>query len=450
MEEEMKILRMRRTFPKKTTVNNNSKPKMERWKRDHRKYVQSTFSEKDNSDDCNNNEVGVKLKLQNKNKKTKKAKKKTISVKKNATKQSKESLRAKECDFDTNASTENDRSVTWISNDDQTSDRRRLFAANRSNSPKKRLPSTSDEEKNNSLNNIRKSGIKTKSDKSAFTNNVAQDTDKHSFDEKKVELAEPRKSTREVMTSPVHEHEAVDLDNTGFREELAKIPLGKAKQLQERLGKKLFDKAFFAEDSSPKLNKKSAQRTFVRENPKRPREVSSKIPVSKFRNVFENEKIERPIFDPRFDDRCGEFNSYIYHNNYGFLDEIRQREKKILIKELKNATEEGNVNRNRLKEALKKMENQEKTQADVNRRKEIIREIRHENNERMRQGLPPIFKTRAQIRELIWRKKYDELKGGKKLEKYLRRKTKKKDKRYGISGSVSHQNENEAVSFFGD
>uniref|UniRef100_A0A183H5B1 rRNA biogenesis protein RRP36 n=1 Tax=Onchocerca flexuosa TaxID=387005 RepID=A0A183H5B1_9BILA len=177
-----------------------------------------------------------------------------------------------------------------------------------------------------------------------------------------------------------------------------------------------------------------------RENPKRPHEVSSKIPVSKFRNVFANEKLERPIFDPRFDNRCGEFNDYIYRNNYSFLNEIRQREKKILMEELKNVTEE-NINRNRLKEALRKMKNQEKTQADVNRRKEIIREIRHENNERMCQGLPPIFKTRAQIRELLWRKKYDELKGGKKLEKYLRRKTKKQDKLFDINASVSCNDE---------
>lgn len=56
----------------------------------------------------------------------------------------------------------------------------------------------------------------------------------------------------------------------------------------------------------------------------------------------------------------------------------------------------------------------------------------------------------AQIRELIWRKKYDELKGGKKLEKYLRRKMKKQDKRCGISGSVIHQNEKEVLSYSSD
>ncbi|VBB31748.1 unnamed protein product [Acanthocheilonema viteae] len=383
------------------------------------------------------------------NKKTKKGKKQAIPIEKNAAKQSEDSLLVGKCDF-TYASAKNNEAITCISDDDQTIDRREFFGGNRSYGRKKWLSSISDEEKSNNPSNVRRSVMKTKDDKFAFANITAQNSDKHCLDEKKVEPRVSRKSSHRVMTSPIQENDDANLESTGFRKEIAKIPLGKAKQLQERLGTKLFDKAFFVENSSSNSNRKSSQRTFVRENPKRPREVSSKIPVSKFRNAFENEKLKRPVFDPRFDDRCGEFNNYIYQNNYSFLNEIRQREKKILIRELKNATEEGAVNRTRLKEALRKMKNQEKTQADVNRRKEVIREIRHENNERMRQGLSPIFKTRAQIRELIWRKKYDELKGGKRLEKYLRRKTKKQDKRYGINKSVNHENENEVATYCDD
>lgn len=54
---------MQRTFPKKTTVNNNSKSKKGRWKRDRQKYVQPIFDENDN-DECNNDEIEVKLKQQ--------------------------------------------------------------------------------------------------------------------------------------------------------------------------------------------------------------------------------------------------------------------------------------------------------------------------------------------------------------------------------------------------
>ncbi|VDK79838.1 unnamed protein product [Onchocerca ochengi] len=419
---------MRRTFPKKSIVNNNSNSKKGRRKKGYQKYIQSVFDE-DNTD-CNNDEIEVELKRQPKNRKTNKAKKKDF-IEKNAEKQSEESWLAKESDFNTYVSEESDGLVTWNSDDNQ---------RNRSNGRKEQLSSICSERKSEiSFGNVRKSEMKMKDDISP-TNNIEQESDRHSSDEKQPRLTGPKKSIHSIAAS-AKKHEKANFDNTEFREEIAKVPLGKAKQLQERLGKKLFDRAFFVDDPSSNLSKKPARRTFVRENPKRPHEVSSKIPVSKFRNVFANEKLERPIFDPRFDNRCGEFNDYIYCNNYSFLNEIRQREKKILMEELKNVTEEGDINRNRLKEALRKMKNQEKTQADVNRRKEIIREIRLENNERMCQGLPPIFKTRAQIRELVWRKKYDELKGGKKLEKYLRRKTKKQDKRHGISGSISCNDE---------
>ncbi|KAM3717680.1 Ribosomal RNA processing protein [Dirofilaria immitis] len=410
-------------------------------KKGYQKYIQSVFDES-NDDDDDNDEIGVNLK-QFKNRKTKKAKKQRVFVEKNAANQPKESLLSKECNSDTYFSAENDGFVTLNSNDDQSSNKKRIcnFNRNRSDSREEELSSISNGRKNNiDFNKLQKSEIEMKDGKLSSTNSIEQEEfDRYSLDEKQTESI--KKPIQNITISPAKKHEKADFDDEGFREEIAKIPLGKTKQLQERLGTKLFNKAFFVHDASSNLNKKPIQKVFMRENPKRPREVSSKMPVSKFRNIFANEKLERPILDPRFDSRCGEFNDYIYHHNYSFLDEIRQREKKILVEELKKTTEGENIDKKRLKEALRKIKNQEKTRADVNRRKEIIREIRHENNERMRQGLPPIFKTRAQIRELVWRKKYDELKGGKKLEKYLRRKTKKQDKRYDINKLVSHENE---------
>uniref|UniRef100_A0A915Q0A2 rRNA biogenesis protein RRP36 n=1 Tax=Setaria digitata TaxID=48799 RepID=A0A915Q0A2_9BILA len=356
-----------------------------------------------------------------------KAKKEIVCTQQNVGNQSKETVHA--------IPTKNEFVTQTLDNGRRSKVRERILYENRSKNSKERLSSITDTE-DNSIN-FSASELKSDDDKFLLSNDEIQSYNEDSADEKNVDFVRHRRESQDIVASPAKEHEN-SVDDASFREEIAKMPLRKAKQLQEQLGKKLFDRAFFAENSSSNFKKKLIQRNFVRENPKRPREVSSKLPVSKFRNVFENEKLGRPILDPRFDDRCGEFNDYIYQNNYGFLNEIRQQEKKMLMKELKK-TEEGNINRDRLKEALKKMKNQEKTQADVNRRKEIIREIRHENNERMRQGLPPVFKTRAQIRQLIWQKKYDELKGGKKLEKYLLRKVKKQDKRHGINILVTRE-----------
>ncbi|VDP15409.1 unnamed protein product [Onchocerca flexuosa] len=107
---------VRRTFPKKSIVNNNSNSKKGKRKKGYQKYIQSIFDE-DNTD-CNNDEVEVELKRQPKNKKTYEAKKKDF-IEKNAGKQSEESLLAEESDFNTYVSEESDGFVKWNSDDNQ-------------------------------------------------------------------------------------------------------------------------------------------------------------------------------------------------------------------------------------------------------------------------------------------------------------------------------------------
>lgn len=217
-------------------------------------------------------------------------------------------------------------------------------------------------------------------------------------------------------------------EHEDFREEIANMPLGKAKELREKLGLKLFNKAFFGEASSLATHEKT-RKNFARDNPKRPREVPSRRPVSKYRNVFENERGVKKRFDPRFDERCGRFDEHIYQNNYSFLNEIRNNEKKILQEEIKKTAHEDPEKAERMKEVLRRITNREKSQAQADLRKKVIREIRHENNERMRQGLKPIFKTRAQIRMRIMEEKFKELQKTNQLDKYIARRAKKQNKK---------------------
>ncbi|KAJ8938875.1 hypothetical protein NQ317_006326 [Molorchus minor] len=44
--------------------------------------------------------------------------------------------------------------------------------------------------------------------------------------------------------------------------------------------------------------------------------------------------------DPRFDPLCGQFDDNTFKANYSFINDIRQKEKKQLEKELKNCTDE--------------------------------------------------------------------------------------------------------------
>ncbi|CAJ0937268.1 unnamed protein product, partial [Mesorhabditis belari] len=66
---------------------------------------------------------------------------------------------------------------------------------------------------------------------------------------------------------------------------------------------------------------------FKRVNSKRPREISSKKPVSKFRDIYANEKkTERISIDPRFDSRYGELNQAHFERNYTHIHELQLSE----------------------------------------------------------------------------------------------------------------------------
>ena len=66
----------------------------------------------------------------------------------------------------------------------------------------------------------------------------------------------------------------------------------------------------------------------------RPREMSSKKPVSQFRDVVELKKKEQRL-DPRFDEQTGTLNKDMFKKVYGFLDDIQQRERQQLQKTAK-------------------------------------------------------------------------------------------------------------------
>lgn len=253
------------------------------------------------------------------------------------------------------------------------------------------------------------------------------------------EDSEEGMSTDEKEAEQDEEKEEVDSesgisdDKDAFRAEIANMPMGKVRQLKERIGIRLFNKAFFGktteEETSMKAIAKSSNQYFIRDNPKRPREMSSKRPVSKFRNIFTNERIEKERFDPRFDERCGPYDEYIHRSNYAFLDEMRQHEKRVLEKEIQKTKKEGVEGVEKMKETLRRINNREKSLAEKKRYKEVIREIRRENNERMHQGKKPVFLKRGEVKLRVMEKKFEELKKTNKLDNYLERKAKKRNRK---------------------
>ncbi|KAK6021126.1 hypothetical protein OSTOST_13212, partial [Ostertagia ostertagi] len=107
--------------------------------------------------------------------------------------------------------------------------------------------------------------------------------------------------------------------------------------------------------------------------------------------------------DPRFDSRAGEFKERCFEDNYSFLDDLRKQER----------------------EAIRRMDDRERTKAERKLKEETYKELRQENIERMMRGERPVFKTKAKVRLMQMEKKFDQLKKNNKLDDYMKRKAKK-------------------------
>uniref|UniRef100_A0A1I7ZAJ5 rRNA biogenesis protein RRP36 n=1 Tax=Steinernema glaseri TaxID=37863 RepID=A0A1I7ZAJ5_9BILA len=231
----------------------------------------------------------------------------------------------------------------------------------------------------------------------------------------------------------------MDTEQEEFRKRVAALPLKKVKELQQKLGLKLFQKMMHgdpkAEERERKREEEDEEETpenkFKRENRMRPREVSCKKPVSVYRNVYgENTRVGRKKgFDPRFDARCGEFDAEEHEKDFGFLDGIRKNEKEILKKEYNQVRKEDPEKAARLKKAILAMENREKSRKEVAMKREVIEEIRETNIERMNQGIKPIYVSNGEVKRRQLEKKFQSLKKGGKLKKYMERKAKKVDRK---------------------
>uniref|UniRef100_A0A8R1ESF4 rRNA biogenesis protein RRP36 n=1 Tax=Caenorhabditis japonica TaxID=281687 RepID=A0A8R1ESF4_CAEJA len=186
-----------------------------------------------------------------------------------------------------------------------------------------------------------------------------------------------------------------------FREEISKMPIGKVREMKEKLGIKLFNKTYFGTSEVEKKRKETKKAEISRsENhgQHRPKEISSKRHVSTFRNIYgEHEKgTKKKRWDPRFDSRAGDFKEVCFENNYQFLDEIRDGEIKDLQSEYKVARTDGDEKKAaRLKNTLQKMETSEKTRAEKRRQAETRKELHDDNIQRMLRGEAPIFRTKG-------------------------------------------------------
>ncbi|VDL62603.1 unnamed protein product [Nippostrongylus brasiliensis] len=162
---------------------------------------------------------------------------------------------------------------------------------------------------------------------------------------------------------------------------MADLPLGKVRELKEKLGLKLFNKAYFGtrgEDQKAQLmTKEAVEKKEEYRGQHRPKEISSKKPVSVFRPIYQDKKGK---------------------------------------KTLDNTLES---------QAIRRIDDREKAKAERKLKQQTYHELRQENIDRMMRGERPVFKTKAKVKMMQLEKKFNQLKKDNKLENYMKRKAKK-------------------------
>merc|ERR1719319_94329 len=203
-----------------------------------------------------------------------------------------------------------------------------------------------------------------------------------------------------------------------YRDQLSKMPLEEIEKLKERLGLKLFQQKLSG--VAPERGRKVV---FARDNKNRPREVTSKKTVGRFREVVAVAKRERR--DPRFDPLCGEFDDKLFKESYTFVNEVKARELVALKKELK--AEEDGERREKVKYLIQRMENQLRSEAQVLAKRAKEEGEVKERKEQLRAGEKPRYLSKAKQKEVDMVKQFEELKEKGGLDTFIRKKTKKND-----------------------
>lgn len=157
-------------------------------------------------------------------------------------------------------------------------------------------------------------------------------------------------------------------------------------KLKEKLGTKMYNQTIFG-------NKSKRKTEFKRENKNRPREMSAKKPVSRFRELVSDKKVIAR--DPRFDSLCGTFNEKAFKNAYAFINDLRQNDLKTLKNELKETTDLKT--KTKIKYLIQRLENQLREEKKRKEKEKREWEEKKEVLDSIKQGEKPVFKKKCKL-----------------------------------------------------
>ena len=178
---------------------------------------------------------------------------------------------------------------------------------------------------------------------------------------------------------------------------------------------------------------KAEIKTFLRSSKHAPKEISSKIPASKFKKIefvsAEDDpssgkftKKSKPR-DPRFDKLSGKFNQGLFEASFSFLDEYRENE----LKEIKEAMESNKYKENyeELRKLFIKKKQELQRLKDKSRETKVKRELVKSEKEKVKKGKKPFFFKTKFVKMLAHKEKLKELKESGEYEEYSRKKRKR-------------------------
>lgn len=176
--------------------------------------------------------------------------------------------------------------------------------------------------------------------------------------------------------------------------------------------------------------KSNSEKKSKRANKNRPVEMSSKKPVSRFREVVQIPK--KVVRDPRFESLCGKLDVEGFRKRYNFMfEETLPAEKAELQKLLKSSKDPEVIKE--LKNRISSIEKQLKSDSAKHRDAHILAEHKKKEREAAKQGKRPFYLKKSEIRKQRLVEKYNDLKASGKLDSYLekrRRRNAAKDHRF--------------------
>ncbi|EQC38873.1 hypothetical protein SDRG_03831 [Saprolegnia diclina VS20] len=161
--------------------------------------------------------------------------------------------------------------------------------------------------------------------------------------------------------------------------------------------------------------------TTKRANKNCPREMTSKRPVARFREVLQIRK--KASRDPRFDAASGKLNEDLFKKAYTFLEDYKDAELDEVKKQLKKA--KSATRKAALKEELasRKQERAETHRADKIR--EATQKRKREEREAVANGKSAFYLKRKDKKQVELKAKYDELQESGRLSKFMAKRRKK-------------------------